>query len=155
MTALDAVSWVDGKQHNVFSLTDKLLWLSQVEAEVRALWSRCGKNVPPEDMKADTVLLIPKPYEGIYTHYLEAQMHYANQEYLKFNNAMGLFSALWQEYANTHPRAAEILLRRDGDVGSHLEAREREPGKCDLLRRLSRRCSDCRGGVCRHGELHR
>lgn len=46
MTALDAVSWVDGKQHNVFSLTDKLLWLSQVEAEVRALWSRCGKNVP-------------------------------------------------------------------------------------------------------------
>ena len=51
MTALDAVSWVDGKQHNVFSLTDKLLWLSQVEAEVRALWSRCGKNVPPEDYR--------------------------------------------------------------------------------------------------------
>ena len=89
MTALDAVSWVDGKQHNVFSLTDKLLWLSQVEAEVRALWSRCGKNVPPEDMKADTVLLIPKPYEGIYTHYLEAQMHYANQEYLKFTMPWG------------------------------------------------------------------
>lgn len=109
MTALDAVSWVDGKQHNVFSLTDKLLWISQVEAEVRALWSRCGKNVPPEDMKADTVLLIPKPYEGIYTHYLEAQMHYANQEYLKFNNAMGLFAALWQEYANT--------LRRDAPGG--------------------------------------
>lgn len=63
----------------------------------------------PEDMKADTVLLIPKPYEGIYTHYLEAQMHYANQEYLKFNNAMGLFAALWQEYANT--------LRRDAPGG--------------------------------------
>ena len=112
MTALDAVNWVDGKQHNVFSLADKRLWLSQVEAEARALLGRCGKPAAETEMTADTVLLIPKPYEGIYTHYLEAQMHYANQEYLKFNNAMGLFSALWQEYANSLRRGNTGAGRR-------------------------------------------
>ena len=112
MTAVEAATWVDEKLHNVFPLTDKLRWLSQVEAAARALRQRCGQPVAAAEMTADTELLIPKPYEGIYTHYLEAQIHYANQEYLKFNNAMGLFSALWQEYANTLRRESAGVGRR-------------------------------------------
>lgn len=113
MTAVEAATWVDEKLHNVFPLTDKLRWLSQVEATARALRQRCGlPTAGVAEMTADTELLIPKPYEGIYTHYLEAQIHYANQEYLKFNNAMGLFSALWQEYANSLRRGSAGADRR-------------------------------------------
>ena len=32
MTAWDAIRWIDDKQHNVYSVEDKLRWLSQVEA---------------------------------------------------------------------------------------------------------------------------
>lgn len=106
MTALEAIALADGQQPNALPLADKLRWLNQVETEVRALLARCGQAAGAGEMAADTVLLAPAPYEGIYTYFLEAQLHYANQEYLKFNNAMSMFSALWQEYASAVRRGA-------------------------------------------------
>ena len=100
MTAQEAIAWVDERLHNTCSQREKLRWLAQAEDMVRALHARCGRNPPTEPVTGDTVLLAQGAFEGLYTHYLEAQLHYASQEYLKFNNAMALYSNLWQEYAN-------------------------------------------------------
>lgn len=113
MTALEAITQVDGKQYNVFPLADKLGWLGQAEEMVRALLRRCGREAESAPLEADTVLLAPSPYDALYGLYLEAQIHYANQEYQKFNNAIALFSQQWQEYANFLRRGCDSVSRRN------------------------------------------
>lgn len=112
MKCYDAVRWVDEKQHNVYSLEDKLLWLRQVEEQADQLRQRCGlkaENVIPEP---ETELSVPAPFDQLYLRWLEAQIDYTNQEFLKYNNAMAMFNAVWQEYANFLRRKAESIGRR-------------------------------------------
>lgn len=108
MTAQDAIRWIDEKKHNVYSEADKRVWLNQVEKMADALRSRCGL----EREAGEGELSIPEPYDGLYLRWLEAQIDYTNQEYLKYNNAMAMFTALWQEYANAVRRSAAACGRR-------------------------------------------
>ena len=112
MTALDAIRWVDGKKHNVYSQEDKLFWLGQVEAMADRLHVRCGLEQERGALEPETVLSIPAPYDALYLRWLEGQIDYANQEYLKYNNAMALFTALWKEYANQVRRSSPAVGRR-------------------------------------------
>ncbi|MGM9605296.1 MAG: hypothetical protein ACI3XG_09540 [Faecousia sp.] len=113
MTAQDVINWVDGKKHNVCSQEDKLFWLSQVEKMAAQLLARCGLEPGETVVEPETVLSVPAPYDGLYLRWLEAQIDYTNQEYLKYNNAMALFTALWQEYANQVRRGAPAVGRRN------------------------------------------
>ena len=106
MTAWDAIRWIADKQHNVYSVEDKLKWLSQVEAQACQLKTRCGIPSDSREVEPQTELSIPEPYDALYLRYLEAQIHYTGQEYAKYNNAMAMFSSLWQEYANAVRRGA-------------------------------------------------
>lgn len=106
MTAWDAIRWIDDKLHNVYSLEDKLKWLSQLEAQACQLKARCGLTAEIREVEPESELSIPEPYDGLYLRWLEAQIHYAGQEYGGYNNAMAMFSALWQEYANALRREA-------------------------------------------------
>ena len=112
MTALDAIRWVDEKKHNVCCLEDKLRWLNQVEKMAAQLRARCGLEQEIVEMEPETVLSIPAPLDALYLRWLEAQIDYANQEYLKYNNAMALFTALWKEYANQVRRSVLAVGRR-------------------------------------------
>ena len=112
MTAQDAISWVDEKKHNVYAQEDKLFWLSQVEQMAAQLLSRCGRKQEQAEMAPETVLSIPAPFDQLYLRWLEAQIDYTNQEYLKYNNAMALFASLWQEYANQVRRTNPAVSRR-------------------------------------------
>lgn len=99
MTVQQAIDWVDGKKHNVYSFEDKLVWLSQVEQMAKELAQRFA--VPLEtELEVDSMLAIPAPYDQLYLRWLEAQIDYTNQEYLQYNNAMAMFNTLWTEYAN-------------------------------------------------------
>ena len=64
------------------------------------------------EVEPQTELSVPEPYDGLYLRYLEAQIHYTGQEYAKYNNAMALFTALWQEYANQVRRSSPAVGRR-------------------------------------------
>ena len=108
MTAWDAVRWVDEKKHNVYSLEDKLKWLSQLEAMDCRLRCRLGGTVSPRELTPESVLTIPEPYDQLYLRWLEAQIDYTAQEYGSYNNAMATFSALWQDYANDAARRASL-----------------------------------------------
>lgn len=112
MTAWDAARWVDDKQHNVYSLEDKLQWLTQAEQMAAQLRQRCGLEPGIQPLEPETKLSIPEPFDQLYLRWLEAQIDYANQEYLKYNNAMALFSGLWQDYANFVRRNAAMDGRR-------------------------------------------
>ena len=58
MTALDAIRWVDGKKHNVYSQEDKLFWLGQVEAMASRLHCRCGREQEQVQHQRDTTMLL-------------------------------------------------------------------------------------------------
>lgn len=113
MTALDAIRWVDEKKHNVCCLEDKLRWLNQVEKMAAQLRTRCGLEQEDMEVGPETVLTLEAPYDALYFRFLEAQIDYTNQEYLKYNNAMSLFTALWQEYANSLRRCSGAVGRRN------------------------------------------
>ena len=101
MTALDVITRVDGRLHNIFTREEKLHWLNHLERMASQLLNRCGVEHQPEELTPETVLSIPEPFSQVYERWLEAQIDYANQEYLKYNNAMALFQTFWQEYANS------------------------------------------------------
>lgn len=111
MTAMEAIGWVDEKKHNLYSLEDKLLWLGQVERMASQLRGRCGLERETAPLEPESVLTVPE--DALYFRYLEAQIDYSNQEYLKYNNAMSLFTALWQEYANSLRRRLPGAGRRN------------------------------------------
>lgn len=104
MTAQEAIRWVDDKKHNVYSVEDKLIWLSQVEAMAGELAQRFGEAGQTGTVEPETVLSVQAPYDQLYLRWLEAQMDYTSQEYLKYNNAMAVFNTLWTEYANHYCR---------------------------------------------------
>ena len=41
----------------------------------------------PDELADAAPLLAPAPYDGLYRHYVEAQIHYANGEMGRYNNA--------------------------------------------------------------------
>ena len=47
----------------------------------------------------DTVLLAPEPFSEMYLRWMEAQIHYHNGEYGKYNNAILLFNTEFNAYA--------------------------------------------------------
>lgn len=102
MTIQEAINWVDEKKHNVYSREDKLVWISKVEAMAEDLAARYGIKVqsPIATGNYEDNLLIPAPYDQLYLRWLEAQIDYTNQEYLKYNNAIAVFNTLWKDYAN-------------------------------------------------------
>ena len=112
MTALEVIRDVDGKMHNVYTQQQKLDWLSRAEGMVLELLARSGEKTEAAQITADTALSAPAPYDALYGRWLEAQIHYASQEYMKFNNAMALFSSLWQAYSNFVRRGAAPVGRR-------------------------------------------
>lgn len=99
MTVQQAIDWIDGKKHNVYSGEDKLVWLSQVEQMAKGLAQRFGETVETE-LEPQSILAIPEPFDQLYLRWMEAQIDYTSQEYLKYNNAMAIFNSLWGEYAN-------------------------------------------------------
>lgn len=113
MTALEVINQVDARQYNGFPLADKLRWLGQAEEMVRQLLERCGQTQQSGEITSDTALLAPSPFDALYGLYVEAQIHYASQEYQKFNNAIALFTQQWQEYANFLRRGSGAVSRRN------------------------------------------
>ena len=107
MTIQQALERLDSLQHNTYSDSDKLLWLSRLEARVRQ--ELLGEHAPFSGYGADTdrgtVLLLDAPYEELYLLYLQAQIHYHDEEFERCNNAMALFQTLWDSCRNHHNRS--------------------------------------------------
>ena len=76
---------------NQYTTAEKRRWLLQAEGFVvrEVHQPHAGgeeAQVPPEDTGEDTVLLVQPPYDELYRHYVEAQIHYANGEMERYNN---------------------------------------------------------------------
>ena len=79
---------VDALLPNGYSAEEKLRWLTQAEGFIRS--GVYGLDDDVSLTEADT-LMAPAPYDELYRHYVEAQIHYCNGEMSRYNNA----AAMW------------------------------------------------------------
>ena len=84
MTAGQVLAQVDDLLPNSYPGEQKRRWLRQAEGFVLEEVVRAhegGEAAELPDELADAApLLAPAPYDGLYRHYVEAQIHYANGE---------------------------------------------------------------------------
>lgn len=94
LTVNEVLQQVDSLLPNQYDEAQKLRWLAQAEGFVLELTDEVWAAPPT----GDTVLRVPAPYNELYRHYVEAQIHYANAETERFNNAMALWNSLFLAY---------------------------------------------------------
>ena len=111
MTIIQAIGQVDGLRPNTYSTKQKILWLSQAEAMVKTLVIDAheeGDGIPfrgfSEQTDPETELYMKLPFDVAYLYWLEAQIHYANEETILYNNAMSMFHAAFAEYKADYKR---------------------------------------------------
>lgn len=113
MTLFEAISQINNLKPNTYSQTDKVKWLSNLDGIIKAEiidTHEGGEQVEfngyDENTDINTELLVPAPYDSIYTFWLSAQIDYANGEYDRYNNGVQVYndaySAFEKYYTRTH-----------------------------------------------------
>ena len=90
---------VDSLLPNNISREQKLHWIHQAECFV--LCGENGAQLPQRPMDDDTSLTVGAPFDELYRHYVEAQIHYVCGETERCNNAMQRWNELlhgWRSY---------------------------------------------------------
>jgi len=91
LTAVQVLHQVDTLLPNQYDTARKRRWLTQAEGFViREILHRCAgtEDIPvPHTLPDEAELLVPSPYDELYRHYVESQIHYANGEMDRCNNA--------------------------------------------------------------------
>ena len=131
MTANKAIEIIDGLRPNSYGEEDKFRWISDLDGKVKRLvfqWNEkyikelkaqresgelteekynelMDKTKPyayPDDM--DKELLIPTPFDDVYTLYLAAMIDFYNREYGNYNNSAMMFEERFSEYKKAYIR---------------------------------------------------
>ena len=111
MKIIEAINRNDALNHNTYNQEDKVQWLSRVDWLVKKHIIDTHEGAEEVsfsgyDDLTDTQkeLLVPEPYDELYLRWMEAQIHYHNGEYDKYNNAIEMFNTLWTEFQNYYNR---------------------------------------------------
>ena len=104
ITPAQVLEQVDTLTPNQYNRAEKLRWLAQAEGFVlREVCRVTGKLAELED---GSVLSVEAPYDELYRHYVEAQIHYANGETARYNSAAGLWNNAFLTYRDYRARTA-------------------------------------------------
>ena len=111
MTIIEVINRLDALKANTYSQTDKVAWLSQLDLLVKTQILDQHEGNPAggfsgytDATPGSTVLLVPAPFDELYLRWLEAQIDYYNGENERYNNAIALYNALFEAYANHYTR---------------------------------------------------
>ena len=127
MTPNKAIEIVDRLKPNSYSEEDKMRWINELDGMVQSLVIQADKITQysyPEDM--DKELLVPAPYDDLYTLFLEAKIDYHNREYGNYNNSAMMFEAQYSEYKKDYIRKHQA---RGGACAITLSYRGAKPNK--------------------------
>ena len=110
MKIIEAINRIDSLKHNTYTQSDKVEWLSRLDAMVKKniIDTHEGDEVDftgyDDSTDLQTELLIPEPYSEVYLRWMEAQIDYYNGEYNKYNNAIDMFNTAYNGYQNYYNR---------------------------------------------------
>ena len=110
MKIIEAINRIDSLKHNTYTQSDKLEWLSRLDAMVKQhiIDTHEGDEITftgyDDNTDLQVELLIPAPYDEVYLRWMEAQIDYHNGEYDKYNNAIDMWSTAYEGYRNYYNR---------------------------------------------------
>ena len=109
MTIREAISRLDALIFNTYTSDDKVRWLSGLDMTVKQQiidTHEGGQNIVFEGYTPQTpettVLLVPAPFDEVYLKWMEAQIHYHNGEFDKYNAAIIMYNAAFDSYASSY-----------------------------------------------------
>ena len=111
MKIIEAINGIDTLNHNTYSEPEKVKWLSRVDWMVKK--HVIDTHEGAEDVTftgyddltdLNTELLVPAPHDEMYLRWMEAQIHYHNGEYGKYNNAIDMFNTTYEDYKRHYNR---------------------------------------------------
>jgi hypothetical protein len=109
MTINEAISKIDDLKSNVFSVADKISWLSRLDGMVKRLVLdnyEGGSDIEftgySEETDLHTELLVPFPFDSVYLYWLEAQIDYYTGELNKYNNSITMFHSAFETYKSDY-----------------------------------------------------
>ena len=104
MKLIEAIQKLNDLKSNTYDQAHKVEWLSRLDSMVmrHVIGAHEGGegitfNGYNAETDLETELLVPSPYDEVYLRWLEAQIDYYNGEYGRYNNAILLFNAAWDE----------------------------------------------------------
>lgn len=101
-TAGQVLDRVDALLPNGYERQEKLRWLEQAEGFV--LREVCGQEGELTGLTEEDSLTAEAPYDELYRHYVEAQIHYANGETARYNSAASLWNNAFLTYRDYRAR---------------------------------------------------
>ena len=111
MTIGEVIDLVDRLKPNGFTTSEKIKWLSDLDATIWSEIYQTHMDLPEtgweaynDDTDQDTVLLAYAPYDPVYRWYLEAQIDLYNMELDKYNNSSALFNSAYRAFGNAYNR---------------------------------------------------
>ena len=111
MKIIEAINQIDSLKPNTYSTAQKIFWLSNLESMVKRLVIDAhegGDKIPfegfTEETDTQTELFMPSPFDMAYVYWLEAQIHYANEDIDMYNSAILMFNASFTEYKADYKR---------------------------------------------------
>lgn len=106
MIVSEAIEKVKERKPNAYEDHTLLEWLNEIEARVqRELLDTAPEGIFTYEIERDMEreLLLPKPYDVVYLHYIIAMIEFNQQEYDAYNNTIELANATFsdaQKYYN-------------------------------------------------------
>lgn len=107
MTLREVIERVDEIKPNAFSEDTKTMWVNECEGMVQTevlLFASEDIVVYNYAEHKDAELLVKPPHDKLYWAYLSAMIDFANGEYNKYQNAMQLFNAHFNEFMGWYAR---------------------------------------------------
>jgi hypothetical protein len=111
MKICEAISQINSLKPNTYSDQQKIYWLNQLESMVKRLvidTHEGGDQIAfdgfNENTSVETQLFMPSPFDMAYIYWLEAQIHYANEDIDMYNSAIMMFNATFSEYKADYKR---------------------------------------------------
>ena len=105
MTIREKIEQIDDLKRNTYTVGQKQLWLMELESRLRALLERRGCEVSASE-GIDAPLLAQPPFDEMYIHYLIAKMDYHSEEFDRYNNAMAMFDAVYDDFRRALSRGS-------------------------------------------------
>lgn len=152
MTIKECIDIVDNLKPNQYSIKDKVGWLSFIDAIIindvlkthEGYDGRYDSFEGYSEDKLSTPLIVPNPYDRLYTAYLQMKIDSENGETARYNNSAALYNAYMMEYRKYYNKTHMPLNHTDRKssvpptkVTAGLSDAEYENLKRDLFYQLS------------------
>ena len=151
MTIKECIDIVDNIKPNQYSIKDKVMWLSFLDETIindvlkthEGYDGRYDEFEGYSEDKLSVSLIVPSPYDRLYTAYLKMQIDKENGETPRYNNSMALYNTYMLEYRKHYNKTHMPLshdARRGGvsvKVDVNLTEAEFEAIKRDVYNQLS------------------